>query len=162
MPWSLLLNPTVLLALALAAASAFGYIQTTRLGAAQDRIEAITARFDQFKAQVASEGKLAQERADSQARADKLKKEKADANQKRATAVLLADIERLRKSRGSPGGGGLSAPAPLAGSPDRTCYDPAKFAGALRSLDEGILGILESGSQAVIDLNSVREWAKSP
>ena len=48
MPWALLMNPTVLLGLALAGASAFGWLQTVRLGAAQDRVGGVQARFGQF------------------------------------------------------------------------------------------------------------------
>lgn len=132
-----------------------------RLHASQDATKALQAAFDGFKAQVAAEGKIAQQKADAQAAKDKLSKENADAEHAKSVAALKYDIARLRKQRSNPDFSGLSAPAPTAASPDRTCFDPAKLAGTLRSLDEGLLGIVEIGSKAVIDLDVAKAWARS-
>ncbi len=126
------------------------YVQTVRLNAEK-------ADFATFKGGVEALGEAAKRKALDQEMADKLNKEKSDAEHAKAVAALTADIARLRARR--PAGGGLSAPAPIASSPDRTCFDPALFAGALRSLDEGIFGIAAEGSQAVIDLDAAKAWA---
>ena len=115
--------------------------------------------FSFFRAQVQAIGEQAAKEARAKESADKLRKEQADAENKRTTAALQSDLDRLR--RANSGKGGLSGPAPSAGSPDRTCLDPAKLDSALRSLDAGILGIVEIGSQAVIDLDSAKAWAQS-
>lgn len=111
----------------------------------------------EFKAQVAALGEQAKKDKERKEAEDKLLKEKTDANHKRAVAALRADIARLRDS----GSGGLSAPAPSAGSPERTCFDPAKLDSAVRSFGQGVLGIVEDGSQAVIDLDAVKNWAQN-
>src|SRR3989304_5753167 len=115
MPWSLLLNPTVLLGLALAGASAFGWFQTVRLGAAQDRVVAVQARFDQFKASVASEGRAAQARAETQRKADLQRAKEADNEAKKRYFSLDAQYlaYRMRQRAGSgPTGRLLPASAP--------------------------------------------------
>ena len=112
-----------------------------------------------FEAATVALGEAAKQRAEKIATADKLRKEHADAENNRTITNLRADVKRLRDERAS--GGGLSAPATSAGSPDRICFDPAKFSAALRTLDEGILGIVETGSEAVIDLDTAKQWAQS-
>ena len=84
-------------------------------------------------------------------------KEKTDAENWNLTVSLRNDITRLRNNNARRGN--LSSPAPTAGSPDKTCFDAAKFDSALRELDQDFLGIVEAGSQAVIDLDSAKMWA---
>lgn len=123
------------------------------------RLNAVKAEFKGFVDTTRVMGEAAlKDKARNEAE-DKRNKEMTDAKHKRTTVALRADIKRLRDARA--GGGGLSAPAPAAGSPDRTCFDPAKLDSALRELDKGFLGIVEIGSQAVIDLDSAKEWAKN-
>lgn len=110
-----------------------------------------------FKAQVAAIGEQAKKDKERIEAADKALKEKTDANHKRTVAALHADVVRLRNS----GGGGLSAPTPPAGSPDRTCFDPAKLDSAIRGFGEGVLGVVETGSKAVIDLDAAKDWAQN-
>lgn len=109
-----------------------------------------------FVEKVAAIGEQAKKDKDRIEAENKLNKEKTDANHKRTTAALRTDIARLRNNAS---GSGLSAPAASSGSPETTCLDRAKFDAALRRLDQGVLGIVESGSQAVIDLDSAKEWA---
>ena len=84
--------------------------------------------------------------------------EKANAENARTRSALAVALNGLRDQ--SSRGGGLSSPAPSAASPTRTCFDPAKLDSALRKLDAGILGIVEVGSGAVIDLDSAKAWAQ--
>ena len=122
------------------------------------RLESCKAEYAAFVATTEALGKAAEKAAKDKEAKDKANKEKADAEQKRLTADLATAVKRLRDARSR--GGGLSSPAPVAASPDRTCFDPALLSGALRRLDEGLLGILESGSQAVIDLDTAKSWAQ--
>lgn len=171
MTWLLKLatgNPLTLLwiaaGIAVAAGSAGGFaawkVQGWRLEAANLRTVEVQGQYDRFADGVKAAGVLAEAEAKAKAADDKKEKEKADAENLRTTANLRADIKRLRDDRASPGGGGLSAPAPSAGSPEKTCFDPAKLSESLRRLDEGILGLVIEGSQAVIDLDSAKMWAK--
>lgn len=112
-----------------------------------------------FEAATVALGQAAKQRADATIKADKLRKETADAENNRTLDSLRADIKRLRNARAH--GGGLSAPATAPSSPDRICFAPAKFSAALRDLDEGILGIVEDGSKAVIDLDTAKKWAEN-
>ena len=122
------------------------------------RLDAVQARYDGFVATTKAMGEAAQKSADETKAKDKQRQEQADAENKRTIDSLHADIKRLRNERAS--GGGLSAPAPITADPTRTCFDTAKFSAALRSLDEGILGIVESCSKAVIDLDTAKLWAQ--
>jgi hypothetical protein len=63
MPWSLLLNRYVLIGIAFALLSGYAGIQTRRLASAKAQEAAIQASYDAFKAQVAQDGKAAQDAA---------------------------------------------------------------------------------------------------
>lgn len=113
--------------------------------------------FNAYKIEVAALGKAAEMEKARIEREHKLLKERTDVENKRTTANLRATIIRLRND---PHQGGLSGPPPSATSPDRTCFDPAALDRALRVLNQDLLGIIETGSQAVIDLDSAKEWAR--
>jgi len=85
-------------------------------------------------------------------------KQEADNENKRTTAALLADIKRLRNARasGSFVPGSASAPA----SPDRATFDRAELEQSIRDFDTGVQGLVDQGSQAVIDLDSAKRWAQ--
>ncbi len=136
-------------ALTAAALFGFGWVQ----GAHREQIKA-----ERFEAATTALGQAAKRHAAEITKADKLRKEKADAENKRTITSLRADVKRLRDERTR--GGGLSAPAPSAESPDRICFDPAKLSGALRKFDEGILGLVEGCSEAVINLDTAKKWAQ--
>lgn len=122
------------------------------------RLDAQVAKYDLFVAQVKSAGELAEAEFKRIKTEHKQLKEKSDAENKLTIDTLRADIKRLRNA--SSGGGGLSSPTPTAESPDRTCFDPTKLSAALRVLDEGFLGIVETGSEAVINLDTAKAWAQ--
>src|SRR3990167_1507584 len=122
------------------------------------RLESVKAEYAEFKGGVEALGKVAEKAAKEKEAKDKLAKEKADAENARTTATLAAAVKRLRdaNSRRS----SLSAHTTSAASPDRICLDPTKLTSAVRSFGEGIgrfedgvLGIVVEGSQAVIDLD---------
>lgn len=136
-------------ALIAAAIYGFGWLQ----GAHGEQIKAA-----KFEAATEAFSVAAKQHAEQVAKADKLRKEKADAENKRTINNLRADVKRLRDERTR--GGGLSAPATSAESPDRICFDPAKLSGALRKFDEGVLGIVAECSEAVINLDTAKRWAQ--
>ncbi len=127
----------------------FGWLQ----GAHREQLKAA-----KFEAATEALGVAAKQHAEQVAKADKLRKEKADAENKRTINNLRADVKRLRDERTR--GGGLSAPATSAESPDRICFDPAKLSGALRKFDEGVFGLVEGCSEAVINLDTAKKWAQ--
>lgn len=132
-----------------AASMGFGYVK----GAQHEALKAA-----KFEAATEAFSVAAKQHAEQVAKADKLRKEKADAENKRTINNLRADVKRLRDERTR--GGGLSAPAPSAESPDRICFDPAKLSGALRKFDEGVLGLVEGCSESVINLDTAKKWAQ--
>lgn len=146
-------NPILLVWIALGAFAAGGGAAWTVQGWRLDKEKAEHAAFVDKVATIGEQAKKDAERINKE---NVINKEKTDANHKRTTAALRTDIARLRNSAS---GGGVSIPGPFAGSPDRTCFDPAKLDSAIRKFDAGILGIVETGSQAVIDLDLAKEWA---
>ena len=169
MPWTLLLNPTVLLGLALAGASAFGWLQTVRLGAAQDRVEAVQARFDQFKAQVASEGEAAKTKAKAQRKADLQRAKEADDEAKTRYRSLDAAYAayRLRQRAGDSATSRI-VPAATAGAPDgnRVCYTrdtlDREITGAVGRLRDELAGDAEPYDRATVTARICRDWALNP
>ncbi len=158
-PWSLFLNPTVLLGIALAGALAFGGLQTHRLGSAQERIGAITAQFEDFKASVQAQGRAAQERAESQAKADKQRQEKANVQNQTVRARDAAVIAQLRRERDSARSSIVPTAASAPTDPGRASFDRAELESALRVLLGEVRGLVDEGSAAVVDLNSAKLWA---
>ena len=169
MPWALLMNPTVLLGLALAGASAFGWLQTVCLGAAQDRGEAVQARFDQFKATVAAEGRAAKERAENQRKADLQRAKEADNEAKKRYSSLDAQYAayRLRQRTGS-GATERLVPAATAGAPDgnRVCYTrdtlDREITGAIGRLRGELAGDAEPYDRATVTARTCKDWALNP
>lgn len=127
------------------------YIQTQRL-------ETVKDEYAEFAAMVKVAGEQAQKAADAQAAQDKRNKERADAEHMRATTALRADIARMRESRS--GGNFLSPAAPGAKRPDLACYDRTELESAIRGLDKGLQGLVDEGSQATVDLNTLKLWAQ--
>ena len=113
---------------------------------------------ERWTAKITVERLQATEAARAKETEDRLRKDKSDVENMRTTARLRADIARLRQSNLS--SGNLSSPTTSAASPNRTCFDPSKLDSALRILDAGVLGIVETGSQAVTDLDSAKLWGK--
>lgn len=87
MPWTLLLRPTVLLGIALAGASGFGWLQTTRLGVAQDRIQALRGEY-------AVRDRAAQEAADKALQAALERVRQAERKSAEDVAAVAAKLEK--------------------------------------------------------------------
>ncbi len=155
------MSPTIILAILLAIAVAGdGLLAKLYVGAKSD-LAAETQKYDGFVAQVKLLGDQQNAAAAKQKAADRANKEKADAEHAKTVAALTSTIGKLRRDASAGAGrGGLSAPAPSTASPTRTCFDPSKLSRALQVLDEGLLGIVETGSNAVDDLDNAKTWAQ--
>lgn len=162
MPWSLLLSPTVLLAIALAAASGFGWLQTHRLGSAKAEIVAVQATFDAFKAQVAAEGRAAQEKADKAVAAQKQQVAQLEVQHEKDLVdygnSIRASEQRMRDAV-SAGGGVVPNSPGSSGQPQATvCFDRATLAGGINAGFQRFAGrysgLLREGGEAAISLRA--------
>ena len=117
---------------------------------------------EKWKADAITAGEKAEQEKLAKEADDKKRKEESDAENAKTRRDLAGVYDAYRKLRDSrsAGSGGLSAPSPSAASPDRTCFDPAKLGAALRRLDEGVLGIAETGDKAIADLDTAKRWAQ--
>lgn len=146
------------------ALAGWGTIQTWRLGYTQDRVEAITATFEAFKAQVAAMGEIAQQRAATQAALDRQRKEKADADRAAAKVKidgLYAAYSSLRDTRAGSGGGILPSPGPATADPARADFDRRALDRALSGFDRSVTDLLRTGDEAIVDLDAAKLWAQS-
>lgn len=164
-------NPGTLIYLAIGIAVAAGAaggtaawkFQGMRLDSAKAATVAVQAKFDVFVAQVAAEGKVAQQRADTQAAADKLRAKEADDENKHVHALDSQRIASLRHDLDSRSNG---LPAVPAGSsrPDLLCLDRAEYqredGAAFVRLRQGARGLADEGTAATLDLNTTKMWAK--
>ena len=155
-----LLNPTVLLGLAFAGASAWAWIQTERLDSAKTALEAVRGEYGAFKAQVATLGRIAQDKADKQAKSDKRRKEVADANYSSTIAAMHNDITRLRDERDRARGDLLPAPAAGAKRPDVVTFQRAEFERTLSNFMAGAGKLVEEGDIARVELDAAKTWAQ--
>jgi len=161
--WSMIRNSAGFITLPLAAWGALGallvvgalsgacYVQTSRLAS-------LRAEYEVFKGGVEALGRAAKKAAAEKEVDDKLRKEQADALHRDAVDALNSDIRRLRGD--SARSRRLPLPSTITAGTSRTCFDPAGFTAAIRSLDDGILGIAEVGAKAVVDLDAAKNWAQ--
>ena len=161
--WSMIRNSAGFITLPLAAWGALGtllvvgalsgacYIQTSRLAS-------LRAEYEAFKGGVEALGRAAKKAAAEKEAADKLRKEQADALHLKAVDALNADIRRLRSD--SARGRRLPLPSTITAGTSRTCFDSDRLIAAIRGLDENLLGIVEVGAKAVVDLDAAKNWAQ--
>lgn len=155
MNWLTGLNPGILLAALLAAFVAGGAAAWTVQGY---RLDALQQKYDGFVSLTKVQGEAARKAAVKQAANDQLRKEKADHENQAVIAVLHADIERMRKSRAA----GSFVPAAPAGArrPELACFDRAELESAIRELDIKVQGLVDEGSEAAVNLDSAKAWAR--
>jgi hypothetical protein len=133
-----------------AASMGFGYVK----GAHHESLKAA-----RFEAATEALGQAAKLRTDAVIKADKLRKETADAENNRTLDSLRADIKRLRDNRAS--GNFLPAAPAGAGRPDLACFDRALLERAIRDLDKGVQGIVDQCSETTVNLDTAKKWAKT-
>lgn len=119
----------------------------------------IQLKFDEFKGAIAKAGQVAETARVAKEAADRLSKEKADAQNLTLKRDLADTRKRLRDARAGAGGSLLPQPSPGAASPDLVTFDRALLERALREFTDEVEGLIAEGAEAVIDLDSARRWA---
>jgi hypothetical protein len=139
-------------ALAIGLLGLWGYVE-------KQRYDALRHEYDAFKGGVEALGLAAKKAAAEKEAQDKLRKEQADAENKRSTDALLADISRLRAQRA---GRSIVPPSPGASKcPDgQACFERAELERSLRDYRSSIRGLVDEGSAVTVDLDTVRRWAQ--
>jgi len=123
------------------------------------RLEAVKTEYATFASEVEQVGKLAVAAAEKQELEDKLKKEKADAENLRTLNAVRADNDRLRSQRVSRGY--LPAAPADSRSPETACFGRAQLEQAVRQLDEGVSGLIAECTETAVNLNTAKRWASS-
>ena len=125
------------------------------------RLDAESARFSAFQAEVDALGREAASRAKKRDSDNLRAMEVADAKAKSLLADNAVLGKRLRDARA--GGGYVPAPAPGAPStdPGRVCFDRSELESAIGRLDAGVQGLIGQGDAAKLRLSAGAEWARS-
>lgn len=127
----------------------------------RDAIKALadkTTEFEVFKSTTAALGVAAQEKADKQAKADQLEKEKKDALLTTLRTELGAVLGELRRNREARSSSGFLPPAAAqARDPEKAEIIRSKFERAMGYLDEQGAGIAERGDGFRIELDSLKD-----
>ena len=123
-------------------------VQSSRLDAANDRLDAYKTA-----------GESAKREAERITKLDKERKDKADAENKRTTDRLRADIKRLRDGSVTSGGSVSPSPAGSVCPQGQVCYDRAEYQRADGDFVKGARGLSDEGSQIAVDFDTVWKWA---
>ena len=141
-------------------------IQTNRLEHAETARTALQATFDGFKAQVAAEGKIAQQRADAQAKQDIQRAKEADDEAKKRYASLDAQYSAYRmrqRTSNDTGRSLLPSTAQGAGSNSQVCYSretvDREFSAALERFRGRLEDSVQPYDKATIVARTCKEWA---
>lgn len=117
----------------------------------------VQTAFNKFVSKTEELGKAAEVKAKQIEAADKLRKEKADAENFRTITELRDSVARLRRARS--GGSYLTPASPTAQSPDTITFDRAELERAIRQTDERIQELISEGDEARINLDTAIRWA---
>jgi len=143
-------------ALALIALVAFGYARITYL---KGELAAARHALAELKTEVESLGREAKIRNDGLMKAHKAAVEVADAKHLRDLALLSAELNRLRDEGDRARGSFVPPAASGAGRADLACFDRPQLELAIRGLVADVRGLVDEGSQAVVELNIAKVWA---
>ena len=144
------------------AAGLFGAGAYWMHGRATVKFDRLNAEYHQFKGGVETAGRLAKEKADKQAAADRKAKETADEENRRSHATARATISKLRAAATARNSRGGSVPPAPAGSrcPDgAVCFDTAEYQRAIGDFDREARSGADEGTKVTTDFNTAREWA---
>lgn len=125
----------------------------------QARLDAVQAKYDGFVATTKVIGEQAAKDAKKVEAADKLKKEKSDAEFKVVSAANVALARKLREARSH--SNYLPPAAATSSSPERACFQRTELESAIGRLDTGVSGIAEKGDAARIGLDTAKGWAQA-
>ena len=122
------------------------------------RVESCKADYARFVAEVKTIGVEAEKKAKAQEAIDLKAKEKSDAQAKsdRTRIAMLSKRLRDANSRSS-----TVSQLPLTTNrPDLSAFDRAELDRAIRDYQSEILGLIEKGAEAIVDLDVAKEWIK--
>ena len=122
------------------------------------RLDTAKAEYKSFVDQTRLTGEQAQKEAIAKAAQDKLNKERYDAQRKKDIAANADLARRLRLANS--GRSTVSQLSPTTGSVDLACFSRNELDSTIRQYQSDILGIVEKGSEATIDLNIGKAWIK--
>ncbi len=141
----------------IALAVAFGLL-AAYAGLQRVEKDAIRAEYAEYRTKVAEAARAAAAAALQRTIADEKRKEEADEENLRLRTALAATTRKLRDARAA--SSFVPPSAPGASRPEVAAFDRAELERALRELDQEIQGLIDEGDQAVIDLNTARNWAR--
>jgi hypothetical protein len=121
------------------------------------KTDKVQGDFDAFVNRTKAEGDAAKLAAEKRTVAEKLDKEKKDANLKTLRGDLDTTITLLMRERSARASSGyLPAPSATASDPSRATLDRAKFERAMEQLDAGGAGIAKAGDDYRVGLDSLK------
>lgn len=126
------------------------------------RLETCKTSHEAFVATVKAQGELAAKEAQRVNLANQKALEAANHEYAKTKSDLASSYAAYRKLRNS-GSGSRNlpeAPAVTSGA-NRTCFDSAKFAGAMGVIETGVPNIIEQGDVAKSRLIGAMKWAES-
>lgn len=127
------------------------------------RYDALEASYEAFKDGVRNLGIQARKDNEARAKADKERKEQADAENARTRAADQRTIAGLRAAaakRDSRGGSAAAAPAGSKCPDGLTCFDRAEYQRALGEFDSEARRGADEGTAVTADLNTAKRWAQ--
>jgi hypothetical protein len=131
----------------------------------QIRYDALADDFAKFRSSVAALGEQAEKAARTRELEDLATKKRADDENAKTKRDLAGVYDAYRSLRAQRAGGSLLPTATTgSSSPERACFDRAALDRGLADADailqEGAIGILQRGDQAIVDLNTAKRWAR--
>lgn len=132
-----------------AASMGFGYVK----GSQHEALKAA-----RFEAATVALGEAAKQRSAHITKADKLRKENADAENNRTITSLRADVKRLRDERSR----SSYVPAAPAGSrsPEIACFNRADLERAIQQLDDRVSAMVARCDEGTVNLDTAKRWAQ--
>lgn len=122
-------------------------------GAHHEQLKAV-----KFEAATVALGEAAKQRSAHITKADKLRKENADAENNRTITSLRADVKRLRDERSR----SSYVPAAPAGSrsPEIACFNRADLERAIQQLDDRVSAMVARCDEGTVNLDTAKRWAQ--
>lgn len=120
----------------------------------------IQAEFEQFKVGVRLAGEAQVKKNQEHEVQDKLNKDNSDKSNEKLKSDLALVSDRLRRTISDPRSSVLPEVSPSSPSPNEITFIREALDGAIRKYEEGVLGLLEEGDKALIDLKTAQEWAQ--
>lgn len=155
------MNIVLVLAIALAVSLLGNAVQGKMYVGAREDAAAAKAEKASFIAEQRALGEEAAKKAKDAADRDKKAKEDSDAKRAATVARLTGDIAKLRRERDGARASFLPAAATASPSADTVSFDRAKYLRAYGDLVQGLRGLGDEGTKAVVELDNAKSWAGS-